>query len=148
MLDLAKARPQVEEMAEVLALRQQFLTALVSGPVCRTLVNCATPLTNEQQVELEKNIGAEIIEVNFSAHFDLSQPLRPQVNELARKIERRLASIGATGLDYLIPPPLSPAAHLLSEILTRADVANPVGLVWLKRIEGTQPAQFVFGGVE
>lgn len=145
MLDLVQAQPHVEDMAAALAQHEQFLQARLASPAGRVLVNCATPLTNAQTAALEKQLGCQIIEVNFPARFNLELPLRPQVNDLARKIHTRLHTLGAAQLDYLIPPVSAPAAHLLAELFTRADPANPVGLVWLRRLEGGQVS---LGGVE
>jgi hypothetical protein len=140
MLNLAPARPAPET-------RTAF-TALVVGPPCRVLVNFAAPLTPELQAAIEKYVGAEIIEVNLSAHFDFARPLRPQVHELTQKMMRRLTIIGAPQLDYLIPPAFPAAAHLVAEFLARADSPNPLGLIWLRRVEGAQPVQYVLGGIE
>jgi len=146
MLDLAAIAPQVEQMADYVAAREQFARALAAGTASLILANCAQPLGHEQKAALEKTIGAPVIEINFQTHFDLSHPLRPQVNALVQKIVRRLNDFGASQLDYLVPPIHAAAAHLLAQYLTQADPANPVGLVWLKRDDDRQT--FVLGGVE
>jgi len=132
-------------MANYLAARDQLTRALIAGPVPFILANCAQALGHAQKAEIEKTLGAPVIEINFHAYFALHLPLRPQVLDLLKKITRRLESIGATRLDYLIPPAFPPAAHLLAQLLTQADPANTVGLVWLKRDDSNQT---ILGGIE
>ncbi len=146
MLDLAAVQPQVEEMADYVAAREQFAHALASGAPSLILANCAQPLGHDQKAALEKIVGAPVIEINFQTHFDLNQPLRPQVLALVQKIGLRLNELGMPQLDYIVPSIHPGAAHLLAQILTQADPANTVGLVWLKRDDDRQT--FVLGGVE
>jgi hypothetical protein len=146
MLNLTAIAPQVEQIADYVAAREQFARALAAGTSSLILANCAQPLGHDQKAALEKNLGAPVIEINFQTHFDLSHPLRPQVLDLAQKIVRRLKDLGTSQLDYIVPPAHPAAAHLLAQYLTLADPANPVGLVWLKRDDDRQT--FVLGGVE
>ena len=146
MLNLTAIAPQVEQMADYVAAREQFARALAAGTSSLILANCAQPLGHEQKAALEKTIGAPVIEINFQTHFDLLHPLRPQVNALVQKIVRRLNDFGASQLDYLVPPAHAAAAYLLAQYLILADPGNTVGLVWLKRDDDRQ--SFVLGGVE
>lgn len=146
MLDLALAQPQVEAMAETLAARKTQALELLTGTPAKVLVNFSpTLLDPTMRSIIGKQIGAEIIEVHLPAKLDLARPLRPQVAELAQKMVKRLYELQAEALDYIIPPYISAAAHMLAEILNRADPNNPVGVVWFKQ---RNQDTIILGGIE
>src|SRR3990167_8164378 len=78
MLNLTAIAPQVEQMADYVAAREQFARALAAGTASLILANCAQPLGHDQKAALEKTIGAPVIEINFQTHFELSHPHRPR----------------------------------------------------------------------